>query len=53
MPLDESFAQADAGDGLWHSQEVEADAEVGLTARAPELPYIDGGAPAGEGAAAG
>lgn len=46
LPLDQSFAQADAGDGLWHSQEVEADAEVGLTATAPELPYIDGGAPA-------
>ena len=46
LPLDQSFADADAGDGLWHSQEVEADAEVGLTATAPELPYIDGGTPA-------
>ena len=46
LPLDQSFAVADAGDGLWHSEAVEADAEVGLNAVAPELPYIDGGSPA-------
>ena len=46
LPLDQSFADADASDGLWHSQAVEADAEVGLTSTAPELPYIDGGSPA-------
>jgi len=46
LPIDASFAQADAADGLWHSEAVEADAEVGATASAPELPYIEGGAPA-------
>jgi tetratricopeptide (TPR) repeat protein len=45
LPVDQSFAAAEPEDALWHSQEVEADAEVGPTATAPELPYIEGGAP--------
>lgn len=45
VPIDESFAQADAGDALWHSEAVEADAEIGEPVPAPELPYITGSAP--------
>lgn len=45
MPVDESFATADAADALWHSEAVEADAEIGEPASAPELPYIEGSRP--------
>jgi tetratricopeptide (TPR) repeat protein len=43
--VDQSFADATAAEGLWHSEAVEADAEIGEEAIAPELPYIEGADP--------